>query len=63
MTAKIIFNIDQKLKDAAQKKARKEGLTLSAVLNFATEAYVKDRLKIIAFDRDLALAMQQLHEE
>jgi hypothetical protein len=33
MNTKILFNTDRKLKDAAQKKARERGLTLTAFLN------------------------------
>lgn len=46
MTTKVIFNTDKKLKAAAMKKARGQGITLSSVLNFATKAYVDDRMKI-----------------
>lgn len=56
MITKVIFNTNKKLKDAAMKKAKKHGLTLSAVLNMATEAYVENRLTISAFERDLAAA-------
>jgi len=59
MTTKVIFNTNKRLKEAAMKKARKHGLTLSAVLNMATEAYVDDRLMISAFERDLAVARAQ----
>lgn len=60
MVTKVIFNTNKKLKDAAMKKAKKHGLTLSAVLNMATEAYVSDRLVISAFERDLATARAQV---
>lgn len=60
MNVKVIFNTNKKLKEAAMSKARKEGLTYSAVLNLATEAYVNDRLKITAFQRDLAIAREQV---
>ena len=56
MNVKVIFNTNKKLKDAAMKKARKEGLTYSAVLNIATQAYVGDRLEITALDRKLEQA-------
>ncbi|TSC68848.1 MAG: hypothetical protein G01um101456_458 [Parcubacteria group bacterium Gr01-1014_56] len=62
MTTRILFNTDKKLKQAAQKKARKEGLTLSAVLNLATEAYVSNRLEITAFDSDLTQARKEVRE-
>jgi hypothetical protein len=56
MTTKIIFNTDQKLKDAAQKKAREQGLTLTAFLNLATRAFVDNELKIDVIARDIAEA-------
>lgn len=62
MTTKVIFNTDKKLKEAAMRKARKEGLTYSAVLNIATRAYVNDNMKIAAFDRDLEKALEEMRE-
>ena len=62
MNTKVIFNTNKKLKEAAMKKAREEGLTYSAVLNLATEAYVNDRLHISAFDRDLAAAREEVRQ-
>ncbi|HEV7449508.1 MAG TPA: hypothetical protein VGP13_03140 [Candidatus Paceibacterota bacterium] len=62
MTVKMIFNTDKKLKEAAMRKARKDGLTYSAVLNIATRAYVNDQMKIAAFDRDIEIAMEQFHQ-
>lgn len=56
MNTKIIFNTDKKLKAAAQKKARSQGLTLSAVLNFATRAYVENDTTVDIIARDLARA-------
>ena len=44
------------------RKARKEGLTYSAVLNIATRAYVNDNMKIAAFDRDLEKALEEMRE-
>ena len=46
MTTKVIFNTDKKLKAAAMKKARGQGMTLTTVLNFATRAYVDNRMEI-----------------
>ena len=54
MNTRIIFNTDKKLKAAAQKKARAQGLTLSGMLNLATRAYVENQLDIVA--RDIAAA-------
>ena len=62
MNTKVIFNTNKKLKEAAMKKARSEGLTYSAVLNLATEAYVNDRLHISAFERDLAVARKEVRQ-
>jgi predicted transcriptional regulator len=56
MNTKIIFNTEKKLKDAAQKKAREQGLTLSAMLNLATRAYVDNDIQIDVIARDLAEA-------
>ncbi len=56
MNTKIIFNTDKNLKEAAQKKARQQGLTLSAVLNLATQAFVNDDIRIDVLARDLAEA-------
>jgi len=44
-TTQIIFKIDQKTKDRAMQKARKEGTTLSAFLKSATSAYVRDEYR------------------
>lgn len=56
MDTKVIFNIDKKLKTAAQKKASAQGLTLSAMLNFATRAYVDETIKIDVIAQDIARA-------
>jgi len=53
MTTKMIFNTDKKLKEAAMKKARGQGLTYSAVLNLATRAYVRDELEVDVLGRIL----------
>lgn len=65
MNTKIIFNTDRKLKQAAQKKARAQGLTLSAMLNLATRAFVDDDIKIdvIARDLDRARASKRIPAE
>ena len=62
MNVKVIFNTNKKLKDAAMRKARLQGMTYSTVLNLATEAYVDDRLNIGMFERDLATARQQVRQ-
>lgn len=57
MNTKVIFNIDKKLKVKAMQKAGRQGLTLSSVLNLATQAYVDDRITLTAFERDLMQGM------
>lgn len=54
MTTKTIFNMDSALKKKAMKKAREDGLSLSAVLNLALRAYVGGGLRVGAFERSLA---------
>jgi antitoxin component of RelBE/YafQ-DinJ toxin-antitoxin module len=56
MITRVLFNIDKKLKAAAMRKAKSQGLTYSAVLNLATRAYVNDEIAIDALSRDLAEA-------
>lgn len=53
MNTKVIFNIDTKVKHAAQKKARQQGVPLSAVLNFATRAYVSNEFDVDLVRRDI----------
>ena len=60
MNTKIIFNTDRKLKAAAQKKARAQGLTLSAMLNLATQAFVDDDIKIDIVGQDIARARDEI---
>lgn len=62
MTTKVILNMNTKLKSAAMKKARSQGMTLSAVVNIATQAYVNDSLVISAFERDLAQAYEEMRQ-
>ncbi len=60
MTTKVIFSIDEKLKGAAMRKAKAQGLTLTAVLNMATRAFVDNKMDIIA--RDIAIAREQIRQ-
>lgn len=46
MTTNIIFKIDKKLKDAAQKRARQEGIALSDLYQLTTRSFVKGDLSI-----------------
>lgn len=45
-TSKVIFNIPTKIKKAATKRAEREGLTLTAVLTQAAQAYGEGRIGI-----------------
>lgn len=60
MTTKAIFNIDKKLKEKAMRKAKREGITLSTVLNFAAKAYVEDRFEIDMIERIMARAEEDI---
>jgi antitoxin component of RelBE/YafQ-DinJ toxin-antitoxin module len=46
MITQVIFNIDSQLKAKAMKKAQKEGLPFSAILNFAIKAFVNGQIGI-----------------
>lgn len=46
MTTQIMFKIEEKLKKAAQKKAKAEGITLSDFYRHVTVAFIEGRLKI-----------------
>jgi hypothetical protein len=43
--SKVIFNIDKKIKEEAQRRAKKEGTTFSDVLRMSAYAYVSGELK------------------
>jgi hypothetical protein len=46
MTTQIMFKIEDKLKKAAQKRARKEGITLSDFYQSATKSFVEGRMSV-----------------
>ncbi len=46
MTTSIIFKIDPKLKKAAQARAKKEDISLSSILQFATRSFAEGRLNM-----------------
>lgn len=46
MTTRINFVIDERLKTAAMKKAKRIGLSLSTVLSQATRAFVEEDMQI-----------------
>jgi antitoxin component of RelBE/YafQ-DinJ toxin-antitoxin module len=45
MTSQVIFNIDTKLKNLAVKRAKKEGIPLSAVLKTSLRAFVEGKVE------------------
>lgn len=52
--------MDTTLKKKAMAKARKEGLTLSVLLNRATDAFVKNRLDLTLVDSELAQGLDDI---
>lgn len=46
MTTQIMFKIEDKLKKAAQKKAREEGITLSDFYKSATKSFIEGKMTI-----------------
>jgi predicted transcriptional regulator len=51
MNTRINFSVDEDLKNAAMKKARQKGVSLSTVLNQATRTFVANALDIGILDR------------
>lgn len=60
MTSKTIFNMNTTLKKIAMKKAKKEGLTLSDILNFSARAYIAGDIQVRLVDRDTAEALDDI---
>ena len=60
MTVKTIFNMNAKLKKAAMQKARRHGITLTQALNMAARAYVQDRIKRTALERDYEEGLEDI---
>jgi len=52
--------MDTKLKKAAMRKARKQGVTLTMALNMATRAYVQDRIKRTTVERDYEEGLEDI---
>lgn len=59
MTAQVLFRTDEDLKKQALKKAKQEGLTLKAILNYCMKYYVEGKLQ---FGIDLVEAPTALTE-
>lgn len=52
MTTQVIFRIDKKIKEKAQRKAKGSGLTFSDILQMATYAYVKNDFEPVLMRRE-----------
>jgi len=61
MNTTILFNVDARVKAAAMKKAARQGLTLSSVLNSSLMKYVaaKSTDEVDPLARDIAKARAQ----
>ena len=60
----VIFKIDKKLKDQAMKKARHEGITYSAVLKTATQAYVENDFEVgLVYNPKIIRAIRKAEKE
>lgn len=53
MTTQVIFKMDKKLKQAAQAKAKKEGISLADLYKSATKSYVDGNFNIGLVYRDV----------
>ena len=52
--------MDSTLKKEAMKKAKREGLTLSDILNFSTRAYISGDIQVRIVSRDTAEALDDI---
>ncbi len=52
--------MDTKLKKAAMRKTREEGITLTSLLNFAVKSYVDGDLKMTLLDRKIQQAFNDI---
>ena len=62
MNTKVIFNTDKKLKTAAMKKSKEQGITLSAFLNLAMQGFVDNDYTIKMLDREIAVAREDVRK-
>ncbi|OGI95471.1 hypothetical protein A2917_02840 [Candidatus Nomurabacteria bacterium RIFCSPLOWO2_01_FULL_42_17] len=62
MTTQVIFRIDKKIKEKAQKKAKGSGLTFSDILQMATYAYVKNDFEPVLMRKEERLNMKTRRE-
>ncbi|MES2314521.1 MAG: hypothetical protein V4524_01105 [Patescibacteria group bacterium] len=52
-TSKVLFNMDTTLKKELMEKTKKEGWTLSALLNFMGREYLAGNIKMDAIQRGI----------
>lgn len=52
MTTSVVFKIDEELKRGAMRRAKKEGITLSAFLKSATHGFVTGELRFGLHSRE-----------
>ena len=62
MTTQVIFRVDNKIKAQAQRKAKKNGLTFSDVLQIVTYAYVRDDFEPVLMRKDERLNLKTRRE-
>ena len=62
MTTQVIFKIDKKIKEKAQRKAKNSGLTFSDILQMATYAYVRDSFEPVLMRKEEKLNLKTQRE-
>lgn len=58
MTTQIMFKIEEKLKKAAQKRAKEQGITLSDFFQSAAKSFVEGRLNMGLVGEDMQEDME-----
>jgi len=48
MTSQMVVNIDTELKNKAMKMAKKQGLTMKALMGFLLQLYIDEEVEIVA---------------
>ncbi len=62
MTTQVIFRIEKKIKEQAQRKAKGSGLTFSDILQMATYAYVKNDFEPVLMRKEERLNIKTRRE-
>ncbi len=68
MTSQVVVNIDTDLKNKAMAMAKKQGITMKALMGFLLQWYVEEQIEVGArfthFERDYwELTIEELSEE